>query len=274
MTKTALITGGGGAIALAIAQQLAKRGYAFVLADIDATRMAANAAAVPNVIETIIADLSVQDGLDVLARRLESGTPAIDLLVNTAGIIRPGTILELPFSEIDRHLKINLVAPAFLAQAAGKAMAARGGGTILSIVSAAALVALPGSAAYSASKFGLRGFLTAARMELAPHKVKVCSVFPGAVDTPMLRYEATHNGSALNFLNGDVLTADQVAAACMKAIDSGKAETFVPFSDALLSKLISIAPGLLEWLAPKLEKTGERGRAKFIASRGLTIAKE
>jgi len=272
MAKTALVTGGGGAIALALCKRLSERGFDLILADVDEGRMAANAALLPRVVCTIQADLSTWDGLEILAQRIESDPP--DLLVNNAGIIRPGTILELSFEEIDRHLKINLVAPMRLTQAAGKAMAARGNGTILSIVSAAGLVALPGSAAYSASKFGLRGYLTAARLELSPHGVKVVGVFPGAVDTPMLRYEATHNGSPLNFLNKDVLTADQVAEACLSALDSGRLETFVPFSDAMLSKLLCVAPSLLEWLEPKLRKSGEKGRDKFLSSRGLMSAKD
>lgn len=273
MGKTALVTGGGGAIALALCKRLRERGFDLVLADVDEARMAANAGLLQGVIATIRTDLSMPEGVEMLARRIAS-EPGIDLLVNNAGIIKPGTILELSFEEIERHLKINLVAPMRLTQAAGMAMAARGGGTILSIVSAAGLVALPGSAAYSASKFGLRGYLTAARMELAPHNVKVVGVFPGAVDTPMLRYEATHNGSPLNFLNKDVLTAEQVAESCISALDSGRLETFVPFSDAVLSKLLCVAPSLLEWLAPKLQKSGEKGREKFLASRGLTPAKD
>ena len=84
------------------------------------------------------------------------------------------------------HIVINLIAPMRLTQAAARAMAARRTGCILSIVSAAGLLALPGSAAYSASKFGLRGFLIAVAQELTGTGVKVRGVFPGAVDTPML----------------------------------------------------------------------------------------
>jgi len=270
MSKTALITGGGGAIAMALSRKLSEQGFDLVLADLDEARMAANSAQLPRVISTIRADLSTEEGLDAIASRLASSDVPIDLLVNNAGIIRPGNIVDLPFADIDKHLKINLIAPLKLTQAAGQAMAARGGGTILSIVSAAGLVALPGSAAYSASKFGLRGFLMAARMELAPLNVRVCGIYPGAVDTPMLRYEATHDGSPLNFLNKDVLTPEQVAEACMDALKSGRLETFLPASDAMLSKLISVAPSLLEWLAPRLQKAGERGKEKFLAARGLT----
>jgi short-subunit dehydrogenase len=157
-----------------------------------------------------------------------------------------------------------------LTQAAAQRMKAQGRGCILSIVSAAGLVALPGSAAYSASKFGLRGFLIALSQELSAHGVKVRGVFPGAVDTPMLRYEATHGGSPLNFLNKDVLTTDQVAEACLKAIDGGALETLLPASDGLLSRLLAAAPGLMPRLLPAFVRQGEQGMARFLSSRGLT----
>ena len=148
-------------------------------------------------------------------------------------------------------------------------MAERGSGQILSIVSAAGLIALPGSAAYSASKFGLRGFLASARLELAPRGVKVNAIFPGAVDTPMLRYEATHGGSVLNFLNKSVLTTDQVAAAAMHAIDRDKAEVYVPYSDGIIGRLAGSLPWLLPRLIPLLEAEGVKGHARFLAERGL-----
>lgn len=269
MGRKAVITGGGGAIALALAKQLSARGYALILIDIDAARLAANAEALPAGTETLVADLSNGEGREAAAG-LIAAHPDLDLLVNNAGIIRPGNIVDLPFSELDRHIAINLTAPMRLTQAAAEMMTKRGAGTILSIVSAAGLVALPGSAAYSASKFGLRGFLTAASLELAPRGVKVVGVFPGAVDTPMLRYEATHGGSVLNFLNKDVLSVDDVAAACLRAIDGNKLETHLPFSDSLTARLVSIAPSLLPRVIPMFQKQGEKGLKRFLESRGLT----
>jgi short-subunit dehydrogenase len=190
--------------------------------------------------------------------------------VNNAGIIRPGDIVDLSFDDIERHIAVNLLAPMRLIKVAGVVMKRRREGCILSIVSAAGLVALPGSAAYSASKFGLRGFLTAAGMELEPFGVKVRGVFPGAVDTPMLRYEATHGGSVLNFLNKDVLSADDVATACLKAMDGTKLETHLPFGDSVTAKIVSVFPGLMPRLIPMFEKQGKKGLARFLKSRGLT----
>ena len=128
---------------------------------------------------------------------------------------------------------------------------------------------MPGSAAYSASKFGLRGFLTALSEEVAHRGVAVRCVFPGAVDTPMLRYEATHGGSPLNFLNHDVLTPAAVATACMKAMDGKRLETHLPFSDGVTSRLVGALPGLIPLLLPHLQKKGEAGMQRYLRSRGL-----
>ena len=271
--KTAIITGGAGAIALALAKLLEERGYALVLVDFDQARLEAAAAELAGTARTLRADLTDRTDLGRIAELIET-TPDLDLLVNTAGIIRPGTVTDLPYGDLERHVAVNLLAPMRLAQAAARAMVPRGSGCILSLVSVAALVALPGSAAYSASKFGLRGFQIALAQELAGSGVKVRGVFPGAVDTPMLRYEATHGGSALNFLNKDVLTADQVAEACLRAIGGKRLETFLPWGDGLSGRLVSAFPGLMPMLLPYLQKQGEKGLQRFLASRGLSAASD
>jgi 2-dehydro-3-deoxy-L-rhamnonate dehydrogenase (NAD+) len=269
--KTAIITGGAGAIASALAKRLMARGYRLILVDLDQDRLDASAAAPSAEVQTIRADLTVHTDVERVAALVEAEA-GLALLVNNAGIIRPGNVVDLPYSELEKHISVNLLAPMRLAQAAARGMAARRGGCILSIVSAAALVALPGSAAYSASKFGLRGFLIALSQELAGSGVKVRGVFPCAVDTPMLRYEAAHGGSALNFLNKDVLSVDQVAEACLRAIDGKALETYLPFGDGLSGRIVCALPGLIPRLLPHLQKQGEKGLQRFLASRGLTAA--
>jgi len=268
--KVALITGGGGAIALALARKLEARGFDLILADKDTARMAEAATRLTRVVEQIEADLSEPAGVAALCRAIETRQPAIDLLVNNAGLILPGAVTELSEADMLGHIQVNLVAPMCLTRAAAKVMGPRGSGQILSIVSAAALIALPGSAAYSASKFGLRGFLASVRQELAPHGVRVNAVLPGAVDTPMLRYEATHGGSPLNFLNKSVLTVDQVAGAALRALDGDKAEVYVPYSDGVLGRVAGSLPWLLPRLLPLFEAEGRKGQARFLAERGLS----
>ncbi|NKF23679.1 SDR family NAD(P)-dependent oxidoreductase [Solimonas marina] len=271
MTKVALITGGAGGIAARLAPRLQARGYRLLLVDVDAARLAAAADVSGPGTAHLAADLSTAAGRACVVEAI-AAEPALDLLVNAAGIVEPGSVAALDGDALERHIAINLLAPMRLSQAAARAFVPRGRGCILSLVSVAGLVALPGSAAYSASKFGLRGFQIALSEELAGSGVRVRGVFPGAVDTPMLRHEATHGGSVLNFLNRDVLSADAVAEVCLRAIDGTRLETFLPAGDGWSARLLSAWPGLLPRLMPLLRRQGEAGLQRFLQSRGLTAA--
>ena len=267
--KKALITGGGGAIAAEIATRLDARGYTLVLADINEARMAEVAATLSRPAICLRADLSTAEGVAALCATIERDHADLALLVNNAGYVEPGDAADLSLDILERHIAINLVAPMQLASVAARLMRARKSGDILSIVSMGGIIALKGSAAYAASKFGLRGFQTSIRSELAPYGVRVMGVFPSGVDTPMLRYEARHSsGSALNFV-GKVFTAGEVADACMAALKSGNLETYVPYSDSIMTRIFGAFPWLIDKVLPMFEKAGEKGRAKFRAERGI-----
>ncbi len=143
---------------------------------------------------------------------------------------------------------------------------------MLSIVSMGGIIALRGSGAYSATKFGLRGFHTSLHQELAGSGVRVMGVFPSGVDTPMLRKEAAHaSGSPLNFV-GAVLSPEQVADACMAALERGKLETYVPYIDSLTTRLLGAFPWLIRRVEPRFAAVGERGRRRYLARHGLVPA--
>ncbi|MCA0332236.1 MAG: SDR family oxidoreductase, partial [Actinobacteria bacterium] len=213
----AIVTGGGGAMAREIARRLESRGYSLVLVDVDESRMAETASSLQRPAITRTADLSDPEQVRATADWLEAEHADVDLLVNNAGLINPGTIDDVTQADIDRHINVNLLAPMQLTRAAARVMKPRGRGDIVTIVSMGGILALPGSASYAASKFGLRGFQTSIRSELAPHGVRVMGIFPSGVDTPMLRYEATHGGSPLNFV-GKVKTVQDIGDAVDKAL--------------------------------------------------------
>ncbi len=271
MRGTALVTGSAGGIGTALCEALLARGHDLILTGSNPEKLAAQAAALGGKTRMIVADLTLAEDCERLCAVI-AAEPRLTLLVNNAGIVEPGAVIDLPAAVLNRHIAINLVAPMLLTQAAARVMVPQGHGTILSILSIASLVSLPGGAAYNASKFGLRGFLIAASQELAPHGIKVCSVLPGAVDTPMLRHEATHGGSPLNFLNKDVLSPAQVVAAAMRAIDRGKLETMLPTGDAITARILGAFPALQRYVLPSLMKSGERGLERFLAARGLKRA--
>lgn len=269
-TKTALITGAAGGIGAAVAKRLHAQGYQLSLVDVDADGLALLAAQMPGA-RTRVLDCADRDALATLTGQIRSGVEPVDVAFINAGIVIPGDVLNLSEAQIDAQLEINLRSAIHLIKACAHAMAERGTGHIVATVSIGGILALKGNATYAATKFGLRGFLNALRDELRPRKVKVSGIYPSGVDTPMLRYEATHNGSALNFMNTPQTVAD-VADTFDKALRSGRLELYVPYADGVFSRLLALFPWALGRLYPLLEWIGERGRREYLKSHPLHAA--
>ena len=264
--KTVFITGAAGGMGLALAKSFAGQGYQLVLTDRDAGALADTAAQVAASTEQITADLRDPADLARLSARLESAEHPVDVLVNNAGIIVPGAVGTLDDDLIRAHIDINMTAPMLLCAAAARAMKGRRSGHIFSIMSMASLGPMKDSASYSASKFGLRGFMASLSLELHAFGVGVGGVFPSAIDTPMLATEmASPDGSPLNFVgNGKPMTPDEVAAAVMKAMEKGKLETWLPASDGFLAGLLMLFPALLRPALSRLEKNGMKKKQAYL----------
>ena len=116
--------------------------------------------------------------------RDQFGSP--DILVNNAGILRSGTVLETDLATFHEVLDINLVGPFLGMKTMGAAMVEAGHGSIVNISSIGGMVGMSMIGAYVASKWGLRGLTKSAAIELGPHGVRVNSLHPGGVATPMV----------------------------------------------------------------------------------------
>lgn len=263
----AFVTGAASGIGAAVARRFAAAGFRLWLTDVNAAGLHALAETFEEPIVDVC-DQSDHDALEALCRRLETSTSTIEVCLINAGVIKAGNALDLDRAEIDFHFDVNLRAAAHLNQALARKMVAQGSGRLISTVSAAGLIALPRSAAYAASKFGLRGYLLSLSQELKGTGVSVACVYPGAIDTPMLRYEALNGGSALNFL-GEPLSTDDVALVVDNARKGNRLEYFAPASTAFVARLSASCPRFASRLAGWLESQGERGRERFIKSRGL-----
>ena len=112
------------------------------------------------------------------------GSP--DVLVNNAGILRSGTVLETDLATFHEVLDINLVGPFLGMKTVGAAMVEAGHGSIVNISSIGGMVGMSMIGAYVASKWGLRGLTKSAAIELGPQGVRVNSLHPGGVATPMV----------------------------------------------------------------------------------------
>lgn len=222
--KIAIVTGGAGGIGTATATRLIDEGAHVVIADLDATRGKAIASSLGERAQFSALDVTRQDQWQALIDDTVSRLGGLHILVNNAAICIMQALLEQSESDIRNTLNVNLVSVMQGTQIAAPAIEASGGGAIVNLSSAEGLTAVNGMSAYIASKWAVRGFSKAAALELGPRGIRVNSVYPGGVFTPManptgLSREA-FDESYKNYPAGRGADPEQIASAiCFLASD-------------------------------------------------------
>jgi NAD(P)-dependent dehydrogenase (short-subunit alcohol dehydrogenase family) len=186
--RSVLITGAASGIGRATARAAAARGARLVLTDVAAEGLGAVARELGDaVLHAAPADVTDADVIDALAADVHAAHGSLDVVMNVAGISTWGAIERLQREHWRAQVEVNLMGPIHVLSAFVPPMIAAGrGGHVVNVASAAALFGLPWHAAYSASKFGLRGVSEVLRFDLARHGIGVSLVCPGAVRTPLV----------------------------------------------------------------------------------------
>jgi NAD(P)-dependent dehydrogenase (short-subunit alcohol dehydrogenase family) len=185
--KTALVTGAGRGIGRAVAIAVAAAGADLVLVSRTAGQL-----------EEVAGEIVQQGGraqplpLDVTdsatVREAIAGLGRVDILVNNAGVNRPQPFLEVGEGTLDRLLALNVRAAFIVAQAAARRMVAQGGGVIINMSSQMGHVGSERDrTVYVMTKHALEGLTKAMAVELAPKGVRVVSIAPTFIDTPLVR---------------------------------------------------------------------------------------
>ena len=179
--RLALVTGGGSGIGAAIARAASRAGYRVAIMDAQADAAAAMARELGNAV-ALPCDVTDELAVDAALATL-GATP--DLLVNNAGIVKFGHLVDMSVKDFRRVLEVDLVGVYILSRAVGLMMRARGQGNIVNISSINAITPSLGTNAYAAAKGGLVTMTKLLALELGPHGVRVNSVSPGFVDGGM-----------------------------------------------------------------------------------------
>jgi len=199
--RLALITGAGSGIGEGIARAMAAAGARIIAVDRDGAAAERTAAALGG--KAYPCDVSDGAAVDALAVAVTHELGAISVLVNNAGIIRRGTVFDPKArDDWDATLAVNLDGP-YLVTTAFLEPLKQTKGAVINIGSVQSFVALPNSAAYTASKGGVRALTKALAIELSPLGVRVNAIGPGLIATP-LNAKARENPDYMKSFQGRI----------------------------------------------------------------------
>lgn len=181
--KTVLVTGAAGALGVALSARFSQAGATVVTA----ARSGADelAATLDGPALGVRLDVTSESDWAEAISQVEARFGALDVLVNNAAYLRVGTTESIPLDEFRRVLDTNLTGALLGIRYAAPSMRKAGGGAVVNVNSVAGLTAAPGLVAYSSSKWALRGLMRAAAKELARDNIRVNSVHPGIIGTPL-----------------------------------------------------------------------------------------
>lgn len=184
--KTALVTGAATGIGLAISQAFLREGARVIFADLDGPRAAAQAqkagAAALSVTMDVGSAASVTEGL----AQAERAQFVPDVLVNNAGVIHVGTILQAELADLQRVFRVNVEGVFNVTKATLPGMIARGGGVILTMASLASLTAMHDRFAYSASKAAVMMMTRSVALDFVKQGIRANCICPARVHTEMV----------------------------------------------------------------------------------------
>ena len=242
MTKQwAVVTGASSGIGLEFARELAQRGHPVLAVARRHERLEAlakHAAEIGGRVEPLTADLTTEEGLASVVRRIEE-LDEIELLINNAGIANAGDFPRASLDHAVAAIRLNVEAVVRLTHAVVPDMVQRGRGGIINLASVVAFQPFPHFAVYAAAKGFVLSFTEALAEEVRGTGVRVLALCPGSVTTEIDVF--AHNEGLLGKLPS--LTAEQVVKTGLRALANGRVVTvvgsfnrFLPFMSRLVPR--------------------------------------
>ena len=263
--KTVIVTGGSEGVGAAAARLFAEAGANLMLVARNRKNLEAVAAELRDRARVEIFPMDVSDAdscVDLFKKTLfEFGR--IDVLVNNAGFHARGNVESLTADELARTIDVNLRAPIVLTRLALPHIRDAGGGAIINVASLAGRTPVPGSAAYSASKFGLRAFTFSLAEEIRDSGIKLAVVSPGPISTQFILADIDKT-SDLTF-SQPMSTAEEVAQAILDLCGNSQREQAMPAISGVLTMVSYLVPWLGRALRPTLERKGSRVKKELKA---------
>ncbi len=269
--KVAVVTGAGSGIGRALAVQLADRGCRLAIADVDTAGLEETHALVSSVAAACsqhVVDVSEYSAVRQFAAAVIERHGGAELLINNAGVTLVGSAQQVSIEDYAWIMDVNFWGVVHGTKAFLPHLRTADEAHIVNISSVLGLVSMPLQTAYSASKFAVRGFTEALKMELAGSRVGVSCVHPGGVRTRITRnarivgdeLDVTREQFDADFDRAAVTTPDAAAAAIIRGVEKAKRRVLIGPDARIMDLASRLFPGSYERFLG-LEKEARR-RAK------------
>ncbi len=254
--RVAAITGAGSGIGRALSEDLAARGMHLALSDVDETGLAETVARCESSgvrVAPATVDVADRDAVFAWADYVVEKHGSVNLLINNAGVALGATATGQSIEDFEWLMNINFWGVVHGTQAFLPHLKTSGDGHIVNVSSVFGLVSIPTQSAYNASKFGVRGFTDALRMELEIERAPVSctTIHPGGIKTNIARNARTHESLAAAGGNPDDFvdefdkmartTPEKAARQIIKAVERNRRRALIG-PDAVLFDLMSRLP--------------------------------
>jgi NAD(P)-dependent dehydrogenase (short-subunit alcohol dehydrogenase family) len=226
-SKVAIVTAAADGIGAATALAFAGAGYRVALVDIDADGLARTAGIAPDpeAVATFVVDVTDEGAVNDMVTGVVERFGRVDALVNVVGGSRPGkTVLDLPLSEWQTMLSLNLTSTFLCCKAALPHLERDGGGAIVNISSGAGVRGMKANPGYVAAKAGVVGLTKALAIDHGPNGVRVNCIAPGPIRTPLMRRNRTDSeiaGFGKVSITGRIGEPEEIAAAALWLASDG-----------------------------------------------------
>lgn len=270
--KNAVVTGAASGIGKATAEALAKKGAYLHLCDVDEPKLAACAAAIGAQVRTSRrVDVSKRAEVEAFAAEVHASVPAVDVLVNNAGVGLAGSMLETSLDDWEWVLSVNLWGVIHGCHFFLPKMVEARRGHVVNVASALGLMAAPDVIGYSTSKFAVVGLSESMRAELHPHGIGVSTICPGVIDTNIVQ--------TTRYMRDADATRDRVVALYKKrAYSAGKVAAAIVAAIEHRRDVVPVSPEawLAYWMkrfAPSLSGAMSRLMVKQTRAKGTGPAR-
>jgi NADP-dependent 3-hydroxy acid dehydrogenase YdfG len=256
-----VVTGAGSGIGRATALAFAKQGNRVAACDVDQARLDTLAVELgPRALLTRKVDVADREQMAAFAAAVHEKVPAVDVVVNNAGVSVGGSFLETSLDDWDWIIGINLKGVVHGCHFFAPNMALRKQGHIVNISSILGIYPAPSVTAYVATKFAVLGMSQSLRTELAPHNVGVTAICPGMINTQIVN-DGRHNGIVQQRRDKVKATfakrgasPELVASAILEAVRTNPAIRTVGRDAAVVHALTRVAPGITHLIASSLQR--------------------